>query len=254
MNSDFIQEQEIKGGALPSWLGTFITSWLAPISLLGMVVMMVLMANGVEMGDVGFIIFMSLIGLIILDILFIRFGIGYKRRFTIGRVKENGEYDMETPRKYTALQYNWYQKFYSKFKKSRVLELFAFDEGIVHIATSDGVVLEKPLNDLTFTYTTEKRSNGEKVFTFVVKDIDGGQELRFVKIPYLLENAEWEDILNILSHSKFKRPKKEGTGKKTILAVLSMIQGDIADGIEGLADVANNSFSMIEGMKLYNKN
>lgn len=253
MNTDYIEEQTIKPGFLPSWLGSFMTDWLSPLALLGVVVVIILMANGVEMGDAGFIIFMSLIGLIVLGILFIRFGIGYKHRYTISRLKENGEYDMETPRKYTPLQYNWYQKFYTKFKKSRVLELFAFEEGNVYIATSDGVFLEKPLNDLTFTYTKEKRTNGEKVFTFVVKDIDGGQEVRFVKVPYLLEDAEWEDILNILSRSKFKRSKEEGSGEKAISAVLSILQGDIAEGIEGLGDAANNSFSMIEGMKLYNK-
>ena len=210
------------------------------------------MANGVEMGDAGFIIFMSLIGLFFLDIILIRFGIGYKHRHIITRVKENGEYDMETPRKYTPLQYNWYQKFYTKFKKSRVLKVFALSDGIVYIATADGVVFENPLKDLTFNYTTEKHSNGEKVFTFVVTDVMRDRELRFVKVPYLLEDEEWEDIFNILARSNFKRPKENSAADKSASAVLSLVQGEIGDAIESLADAANNSYSRIEGMKLYN--
>lgn len=210
------------------------------------------MANSVEMGDAGFIIFMSLIGLFFLDIILIRFGIGYKHRHTITRVKENGEYDMETPRKYTPLQYNWYQKFYTKFKKSRVLKVFALSDGIVYIATADGVVFENPLKDLTFTYTTEKHSNGEKVFTFVVTDVTRDRELRFVKVPYLLEDEEWEDIFNILARSNFKRPKENSAAHKSASAVLSLVQGEIGDAIESLADAANNSYSRIEEMKLYN--
>lgn len=51
MNTDLIEKQPRKAGIIPSWLGTFITSWLAPISLLGFVVMIVVMASGVELGD-----------------------------------------------------------------------------------------------------------------------------------------------------------------------------------------------------------
>lgn len=251
MNTDYIPEQGIKEGNIPSWLGSLIKDWLTPLALGGLVFGIVLMALGVEMGDNSLIIFMSLFGLFILDILLLSFGVGYKRRWVVDRVNENGEYDMETPRKYTQIQNNWYQKFYSRFRKRRVLKTFAFCDGVVLINTADGSVFEKPLKDIKFTYTTERCSNGERLFTFVVNDIDGGQELKFVKVPFLLEDKEWEDILNILARSNFKRPKGSGIMKKSASVALNLMQGEIVDAIGSLADACNNSFSMIEGMKLY---
>lgn len=251
MNIELVPENDLKPSKLPQWLIGFIGNRMALVAIILLVITMVIHVNFYDLGDWGFYLFLSFLGLFSIDILLIRFGVGYRHRHTATYANEMGGYDMKTPRKYTKLNYNWYQRFYTKFRNKRVLSTFAYENRTVYVMTAKGDEFEAPLEIIRFSYKTEKASNREKILTFILKNINTKECISFTKVPYLLENEEWEDIFNILARSNFNAPTQGSATNKSISAVLNIIEGEFADAISDIGDSANNSFSMVEGMKLY---
>lgn len=252
MNIELIPSNDLRPSRLPRWLISFIRNWMALVAIALLIITIVIHANFYDMGETGLYIVMTFLGLFFLNIFLMSLGVGYQHRYVNKYIHETAGYDMQSSRKYTKLNYNWFQRFYTTFRKELVLSVFAYENENVYVMTANGQEFEAPLKDIFFTYETSRNINTtEVIFTFILQNPTTEESIKFTKIPNLLEEEEWEDILNILARSNFKRKKGKSIVQKSASLLLNLLQGEISGSTRGLDNAANNSFSKVAGMKVY---
>ncbi|MCH5219435.1 MAG: hypothetical protein J1F20_02605 [Muribaculaceae bacterium] len=130
-----MEELSRKPSKLPHWLAVFIQKYLWIVALAICFVPLVIMSL-LHLSGSGneWVLFLMLGGLFlfIIDALWLKkAGVGLDGRETRTYVREDNEYDLNTPRKYTALGYNWYILAASNFRKKNVIDEFRYKDGII---------------------------------------------------------------------------------------------------------------------------
>lgn len=232
------QELAQKPSKLPKCLATFIQKYIWIVALLLIIFPMVI-GGGT---DIGFITFITGGALLISGCLLLNFGVGAPGREVRNYILENDEYDLETPRKYLALSFNWYQFLCCRFKKRNALDEFQYKKGNLYLRTKDGNTFEALLWNTSFSYKIVKGKNGNDLFIFIIESNDN-QKISFYKIPAMLEDEEWEDIYNILVRGNFigesKSSKRLGKAIDIVNDTVSILRGDSIS----LSSIANDKIT-----------
>lgn len=86
--------------------------------------------------------------------------------------------------------------------KKWLLDEFSLTSNRLKVITKNGTCFEAPLDKISGTYSLDKYNRHE----IKLKD-DQGNKICFKEIPYMLEDEEWENILEILplNQSKFNK-------------------------------------------------
>lgn len=201
-----MEELSRKPSKLPRWLAVYIQKYLwitaLAIALMPIIIMATLDLDTQGTEWVLFVIFGGVLLLIIDACVLKRSGVGSDGRETRSYVRDDNEYDMTTPRIYTSLGYNWYILMASNFKKKNIIDEFRYKDGIIYVRTLTGLEYEAPLWETKFGYNLYKGGQGGDVFIYLLESKDG-QKINFSNAPGVFEEAEFEDIFNILIRGEF---------------------------------------------------
>lgn len=143
---------------------------------------------------INILIFFPLIFLIA-----IIFPIGYPRRISDDYIHENGKFDLETPRRYSALINGGIYEL--RVAKKKRLKEFAYLEGVVYIENSLGDTIKANLSDIKFDFQCYAGSNSSR-FDFIISH--KGNQMTITHVKYKLEKKEWNDMFNILLRGNYK--------------------------------------------------
>lgn len=86
--------------------------------------------------------------------------------------------------------------------KSRRLDEFVLENGVLTIKTKSGNIIQSCLSKVISKYTKDKNDNS----LFYIED-ENGKKLRFKEIPFTLSDEDWELIQSILPLEESKMEK-----------------------------------------------
>lgn len=219
-----VEELPLKPSKLPAGLALFVRKYMVVVGLIICFGTILLFATGIieqSRSDdyTGLYLILGGLGIAILGIFLMRRGVGNPGRETREYVKPDGEYDIETPRKYSALAYNLIHRSATFGPKSNALKEFIFCDGSIYVETQNGATFEAPMKDIVYSYLVI--GDGYK---FIITS--GNNKIGFFKAESMLEDEEWEDIHNLLMRTNYigetKGSQAIGIGTKILQVVMSL--------------------------------
>lgn len=157
-------------------------------------------------------------------IFFGAFMVGAPHREARRYVKENGDFDMDTPRSYEPMQVTWMQNFIGLGVpplKGNLIQRFDYADGRVRIEMANGKVLDAPLSEIEIIVRKNPKGEGATGYELRHGDI----KIFPLQNTSAFEETEVEDMWNILYRCKAVREPKS----LKILSVANKIIGAAGD-------------------------
>lgn len=195
-----VDELERTPARFPKWLIWLLL--LSPVIIPIMLVISIMLDIDALFLMLLFVLMFSPI-LLAVGMLLLRVGVGYPNRVVRSYLGHDNEYDLTTPRKYTALASNWLME--RRAGDSRyLLDSFIYTDHNIRITTKNGQVLTAALDEVLFSCELENRWHRGEMFRFdVIKD-NRKEVVCFYYIKGMFMKEEWTDMLNILLRAKTK--------------------------------------------------
>lgn len=175
----------------------------------------------------------TLIAIVLLIMLVYSFG---EQRNGKMFLNKEGEFDIRTPRTYTALKKSGLARLLgrSHLFMGRGLSSFEYADGKISVATNKGEKIQGTFDDITWKYSKDKNKG---IYKYIITN-NAGEKVVFYKNDATFEDAEWNDINMLLSlcGGSDKSKASKMTQKVATLAesVKSFTDRDVVGGISNL--------------------
>lgn len=193
MEIDFskVDELERTPARFPKWL-----IWLMVLSPTITILLFVISIEFIDSFIVMLLLVLMSCILPIVGTTLLSIGVGYPNRVVRSYLGHDNEYDLTTPRKYTALASNWWMARMAGNSRY-LLDSFIYTDHNIRITTKNGQVLTAALDKVMFSCKLENRG-----LRFDVTQNDGKESVCFYYIKGMFMKEEWTDMLNILLRAK----------------------------------------------------